>query len=132
MTTSFKDDLLFAMRSCVHVNQIDWSDDELDQTADALIAWRNIVNPDSSHLRQMISVFSTGLFKWWYCPTCRHRVCEGEEAIEALGEGWGKFQSVDENDHMSYPGRGDFDLRCDACRCRDIGSNHLPRGVCAD
>lgn len=121
----FKERLLRRMRECEIVNPDDWCDAELDRTADALIAWLNISDPDSRELEAMVAVFTTGRFKWWFCPACKEPVYEGHDAVVAHGEGWGAYQGVCENDMTSYPGRGSSDLRCDACRMRDVGGPHF-------
>lgn len=105
-----------------------WSDSsqECERMAAALIAWDNSTFFNTSRLQLLKRVAMAG-FQFWYCPACGKSVYSGSDAVKEVDPNWGRFQAVLEADYISYPGDGDGDLRCNYCRCYDVGRQRLRR-----
>lgn len=79
------------------------------QTADDLLAWLNIAEPNDMDIQRVCDLHASGLFESWECPTCGIRVYIGHP------EEWGAFQGVRQADYASYPLGSRW--QCDHCRC---------------
>lgn len=85
-----------------------------DTTAEDLIEWLNVTEPDGGDLVRLEALAKEHNFEAWDCPTCCERVYFGRP------DDWAHFQGVLQADYTSYP--AGHVAQCDECRC------HRPYG----